>query len=218
MEKRGSASFFGGPNFDNQIFLPITTFQKFYGGQNRNYTISVKAPDQEKMDDFKYDIIGEMRKIRKLRPVEEDNFAINTMDTLIDAYNNIMGVVMLIGLVITGISLFVGGIGVMNIMFVSVTERTREIGIRKAIGARRRSILTQFLLESCTICLIGGVMGVALSFGVAALIDAYILPASVSLPIVVIALLISMLTGILAGFIPAYRASRMDPISSLRYE
>jgi len=218
MEKRGSASFFGGPNFDNQIFLPITSFQKLFGGQNRNYTISVKAPDQEEMEDFKYDLIGEMRKIRKLRPVEEDNFAINTMDTLINAYNNVMGVVVLIGLIITGISLFVGGIGVMNIMFVSVTERTREIGIRKAIGARRRSILTQFLLESCTICLIGGFLGVGLSFGVASLINAYFLPASVSLPIVIIALLISMLTGIVAGFIPAYRASRLDPIIALRYE
>ncbi len=218
MEKRGSASFFGGPNFDNQIFLPITSFQKFFGGQNRNYTISVKAPNQEEMENFKYDLIGEMRKIRKLRPVEEDNFAINTMDTLINAYNNVMGVVVLIGLIITGISLFVGGIGVMNIMFVSVTERTREIGIRKAIGARRRSILTQFLLESCTICLIGGIIGVGLSFGVAALINTYFLPASISLPIVIIALLVSMLTGIVAGFIPAYRASRLDPILALRYE
>jgi putative ABC transport system permease protein len=159
-----------------------------------------------------------MRKIRKLRPVEEENFAINTMDTLISAYNNVMGVVVMIGLIITGISLFVGGIGVMNIMFVSVTERTREIGIRKAIGARRRSILTQFLMESCTICLIGGVMGVAVSFGVAEVINAYILPASVSLPIILAALLISMITGVVAGFIPAFRASRMDPITSLRYE
>ncbi len=218
MEKRGGASFFGGPNFDNQIFIPISSLQKYFGGQNRNYTISVKAPDQKGFEDFRYELIGEMRKIRKLRPVEEENFAINTMDTLISAYNNVMGVVVMIGLIITGISLFVGGIGVMNIMFVSVTERTREIGIRKAIGARRRSILTQFLLESCTICLIGGVTGVILSFGVAALMNAYILPASVSLPIVVTALLISMLTGVVAGFIPAYRASRMDPIMSLRYE
>ena len=218
MEKRGSASFFGGPNFDNQIFVPITSFQKFFGGQNRNYTISVKAPNQEEMENFRYDLIGEMRKIRKLRPVEEDNFAINTMDTLINAYNNVMGVVVMIGLIITGISLFVGGIGVMNIMFVSVTERTREIGIRKAIGARRRSILTQFLLESCTICLLGGIMGVIISFGIAALMNAYLLPASVSLPIIGVALFISMLTGVLAGFIPAFRASRLDPIMSLRYE
>jgi putative ABC transport system permease protein len=218
MEKRGSAGFFGGPNFDNQIFVPITTFIKFFGGAERNFTISVKAPSQESMDNFEYEIIGEMRKIRKLKPVEKDNFSINTMDTLIDAYNNVMGVVVLIGLTITGISLFVGGIGVMNIMFVSVTERTREIGIRKAIGAKKRSILTQFLFESSTICMVGGIIGVILSFFVAELIDKLLLPAKISFPIVLVALIVSILTGVVAGFIPAYRASRMNPIDALRYE
>ncbi len=218
MEKQGSAGFFGGPNFDNQIFIPITTFQKYFGGQNRNYTISVKAPAQESLDDFQYELIGEMRKIRKLKPFEKENFSINTMDSLIQVYNNVMGVVVLIGLVITGISLFVGGIGVMNIMFVSVTERTREIGIRKAIGAKKRSILTQFLFEASAICMIGGFIGVILSFAVAAIIDKYVLPASVSIPIVLIALVISIMTGVVSGFIPAYRASRLNPIEALRYE
>jgi putative ABC transport system permease protein len=218
MEKLGSAGFFGGPNFDNQVFIPITTFEKYFGGRDRNYTISVKAPGQAGMADFRYELIGEMRKIRKLKPSEKDNFALNTMDTLIQAYNNVMGVMVLIGLGITGISLFVGGIGVMNIMFVSVTERTREIGIRKAIGAKKRSILVQFLFESSTICMIGGVIGVVLSFGVAALINQYVMPASVSLPIIFVALLISVLTGVISGFIPAYRASRLNPIEALRYE
>jgi putative ABC transport system permease protein len=218
MEKRGSAGFFGGPNFDNQIFIPITTLIKYYGSQNRGYTIAVKAPSQETLANFEYDVIGEMRKIRKLKPTEKDNFSLNSMDTLIDVYNNIMGVVVLIGLVITGISLFVGGIGVMNIMFVSVTERTREIGIRKAIGARKRVILTQFLFESSTICLIGGTIGVIISFGVAALIDKFVMPASISLPIVIAALIISIATGVVSGFIPAFRASRLKPIDALRYE
>jgi putative ABC transport system permease protein len=218
MEKQGSAGFFGGPNFDNQIYIPITTFQKYFGGQNRDYMISVKAPSQESISDFEYELIGEMRKIRKLKPNERENFAINTMDTLINAYNNVMGVVVLIGLIITGISLFVGGIGVMNIMFVSVTERTREIGIRKAIGAKKRSILTQFLFESSVICMIGGIIGVLLSFGVAELINRYLLPASVSMPIVLVALVISVLTGVVSGLVPAYRASRLNPIVALRYE
>jgi len=218
MEKQGSAGFFGGPNFDSQIFIPISTFEKFFGSTNRNYTIAVKAPSQESMANFEYDLIGEMRKIRKQKPTEENNFALNTMDTLIDAYNNVMGIVVLVGLLITGMSLFVGGIGVMNIMFVSVTERTREIGIRKAIGAKKRSILTQFLFESSTICMIGGILGVLLSFGVAALINEYVLPASISLPIVIVALLISVLTGVVAGFIPAWRASKLHPIDALRYE
>jgi len=218
MEKLGSAGFFNGPNFDNQIFIPITSLSKFFGNRNRGYTIAVKAPDQAELSNFEYELIGEMRKIRKLKPTGKDNFSINSMDSLIDVYNEVMGVIILIGFIITGISLFVGGIGVMNIMFVSVTERTREIGIRKAIGARRRIILRQFLYESSAICLLGGALGVLLSFGVAALINKFVLPASVSLPIVIIALVISILTGIVSGFIPAYRASRLNPIEALRYE
>ena len=97
-----------------------------------------------------------MRKIRRLRPTQPDNFSINKLDTLVGTFNNVMGVVLLVGLIVTSISLFVGAVGVMNIMFVSVTERTREIGIRKAIGATRRSILLQFLFESSAICLLGG--------------------------------------------------------------
>lgn len=218
MEKEGSAGVFGGPNFDRRVFLPIRTFLKAYGGSNRRFDIAVKAPSQELLEDFRYELTGEMRKIRKLKPTEPDDFSINTMDTLMDAYNNVMGVIVLIGLVITSISLFVGGIGVMNIMFVSVTERTREIGIRKAIGAKRRSILTQFLFESSTICLIGGIFGVGLSFGLAALINKFLMPATISLPIVLIALIISILVGVFSGIIPAYRASRLNPIEALRYE
>jgi putative ABC transport system permease protein len=218
MEKQGSAGFFGGPNFDRQIFVPISTFMKAYGSSNRQFNIAVKAPSQEDMTDFKYELIGEMRKIRKLKPTEQDNFSINTMDTLMNAYNNVMGVVMIIGLIITSISLFVGGIGVMNIMFVSVTERTREIGIRKAVGAKRRVILTQFLFESSAICLVGGTIGVVLSFGIAALINKLLLPAAVSMSIVVVALTISILVGIFSGIIPAFRASRLNPIEALRYE
>ncbi len=119
--------------------------------------IAVKAPRQEALGDLEFEVIGEMRKIRQLRPTEPDNFSINKLDTLVGTFNNVMGVVLLVGLIVTGISLFVGAIGVMNIMFVSVTERTREIGIRKAIGATRRSILLQFLFESSAICLVGRV-------------------------------------------------------------
>lgn len=218
MEKQGSAGFFGGPNFDRQIFVPISAFMKAFGGNNREFNVAVKAPGQESMTDFRYELVGEMRKIRKLKPSEPDDFSINTMDTLMNAYNNIMRVVVLIGLIITSISLFVGGIGVMNIMFVSVTERTREIGIRKAIGAKRRIILTQFLFESSAICLTGGLIGVVVSFGIAALINKFVLPASVSIPIVIIALFISFTVGVLSGIIPAFRASRLNPIEALRYE
>jgi putative ABC transport system permease protein len=218
MEKQGSAGFFGGPNFDRRVFIPISTFIKAYGATNRGFDIAVKAPSQDEMDNFKYEIIGEMRKIRKLKPTETDNFSINSMNTLMAAYNNVMGVIILIGLVITSISLFVGGIGVMNIMFVSVTERTREIGIRKAIGARRRTILTQFLFESSSICLVGGFLGLLLSFGVASLINKLLMPASVSLGIAMVAISVSIFVGVISGIIPAFRASRLDPIEALRYE
>ncbi|GAB4341592.1 MAG: ABC transporter permease [Calditrichia bacterium] len=218
MEKQGSAGFFGGPNFDAQIFIPITTFMKVYGGRQRNFTIAVKAPEGVSLEEYQYEIIGTMRKIRKLGPMEKDDFSINTMDTLVSAYNSVMGVVVLIGLVITSISLFVGGIGVMNIMFVSVTERTREIGIRKAIGATRKLILTQFLFESSVICLLGGLIGLGLSYGIAALINKMLLPAQVSPAIVTVAILVSLLVGISSGIIPAFRAARLNPIEALRYE
>ena len=218
MEKQGSSGFFGGPNFDRQIFVPISTFMKAFGSRNRQFDIAVKAPSQESMQDFRYEIIGEMRKIRKLKPTEKDDFSINSMDTLMNAYNNVMGVVILIGLVVTSISLFVGGIGVMNIMFISVTERTREIGIRKALGAKRRVILSQFLFEASAICLTGGLLGLIVSFGVTSLINKFVLPAAVSMPIAIIALLISILVGVLSGIIPAFRASRLNPIEALRYE
>ena len=218
MEKQGGGGFFGGPNFDRQIFIPITSFNKAYGSRNREFTIAVKAPSQEQLADFRFELIGEMRKIRGLRPTDEDNFSINSMDSLMNAYNTVMGVVLIIGLIITSFSLFVGGIGVMNVMLVSVTERTREIGIRKAIGARRNMILTEFLLESCGICTIGGSIGLLLSYGIAALINKLVMPAVVSLPVIMIAIGVSFVVGIVSGLMPAMRAARLNPIDALQYE
>ena len=219
MEKQGG-SFMGGPNFDRQVFIPITTYVRVFGGRRGHVdvNIAVKAPSQAEMADLEYEVKGEMRKVRGLRPAQADNFSINKLDTLVGTFNNVMGVMLLVGLVVTSFSLFVGAVGVMNIMIVSVTERTREIGIRKAIGATRRSILLQFLFESSAICLLGGTIGIVLAAGVTAVLNASVMPASLSLPIVGIAVLVSILVGIIAGVAPAWRGARLDPIEALRYE
>ena len=218
MELQGGSTF-GGPNFDQQVFIPISTFTKVFGGRRfMDVDIAVKAPSIGDMDDLEYEVIGEMRKIRKLRPAEKDNFSINKLDSLMGAFNSIVGAVLGIGLLVTSIALFVGGIGVMNIMFVSVTERTREIGIRKAIGAKRYSILMQFLFESAVICMIGGIIGITIASGLTAVINATLMPASISPGILITAVITSVLVGVFAGFVPAYKGSRLDPIDALRYE
>ena len=217
MEKEGGGTF-GGPNYDRRIYVPITSFIKAYGSRNRQFSIAVKAPTQSDLENFRYELIGQMRQIRNLSPTAEDDFSINSMDTLLDAYNSVMGVIIIIGFIITSFSLFVGSIGLMNIMFVSVTERTREIGIRMAIGAKRKTVLLEFLLEASSISIMGGLFGLVLSYGIAALINKLLMPASVSPFIVSIAIFISFIIGILSGLIPALRASRLNPIDAFRYE
>jgi putative ABC transport system permease protein len=219
MEEQGGSTF-GGPNFDRQVFVPISSFVKNFGGRRfTDVDIAVKAPAIGSIEDLEYEVIGEMRKIRQLRPAEPENFSINKLDSLLGAFNSIVGAVLGIGLLVTSIALFVGGIGVMNIMFVSVTERTREIGIRKAIGAKRRSILMQFLFESAAICLIGGVIGIAIAAALTAVINATgMMPASLSPGIMITSVVVAIAVGVLAGLVPAYKGSKLDPIDALRYE
>jgi len=126
-------------------------------------------------------------------------------------------VMAVVGLFITGLSLFVGGIGIMNIMYVSVSERTREIGIRKAIGAKRRTILLQFLVESALLCIMGGLIGLGIAYPLSLVVDQFV-PTAMPFSVVFLAIAISLVVGVVSGFLPAFRASKMDPVEALRYE
>jgi putative ABC transport system permease protein len=159
-----------------------------------------------------------MRRIRGLKYSERDDFSINQQEGLLARINQTVGTIQIAGFVITGLALFVGAIGIMNIMFVSVKERTREIGVRKAIGAKNRTILGQFISEAAIICLIGGLIGLGIAIMGSMIIAQFDFPVSVSADAVILAISISIITGVLSGFAPAYTASKMDPVDSLRYE
>jgi putative ABC transport system permease protein len=209
---------FLGHNQDAMAIIPISCFDRSFGSE-RGLMVGVKVKEGLELEEAKEELRGAVRKVRNLRPMESDDFAINEQKMLDDIYRKMTGNLYLVFIGVSLISLVVGGIGIMNIMLVSVTERTREIGIRKALGARRRTVLLQFLIESLMLSSLGGCCGVALGFLVAYVVDAITpLPASPSLFAVFSGLCFSSLVGVAFGIYPAYRASRLDPIVALRYE
>jgi len=208
----------GNFNPDRQVFVPIgVLFKHFVNSNFRSVTIDVKAPNNNMVGEVRDEAIGVMRKVRGLRLGEDNDFSVNQQEGLMENYNSTVGVISAGGFFITGLSLFVGAIGIMNIMFVSVKERTREIGVRKAIGAKRRTILAQFLMESSAICLLGGLIGLINAVLLSMLVNQF-LPTSVQYEAVLIAIVISLIVGVLAGFAPAWQASKLDPVEALRYE
>jgi putative ABC transport system permease protein len=213
LEKQGTML---GWSLDNRIIVPLRQFLAEIWSRPP-IEIQVKVKGLVQLDEAKEELHQTMRHVRHLAPNQGDDFAINQQDQIVEMFHRVTGRIAIIGLCITSLSLFVGGIGIMNIMFVSVAERTREIGIRKAIGAKRRTILLQFLIEAACICLIGGFIGVSIAW-LATLAVKHILPTTLSLNIVVMALLVSLMTGLISGFLPAWRAARMNPVDALRNE
>ena len=213
LEKQGK--FLGLFSVDNQAILPLGAYKRLFSRRGW-MRLSVKVPEQ-KIEEGMDELSAVMRHIRGLKPSEKNDFAINQTKAFEKQYNTLKVAIGGTGLFITLLSLIVGGIGIMNIMFVSVKERTREIGVRKAIGATRGMILGQFLMEAVTICFIAGLVGLFLAY-VSSIFINKIFPSTLPLGLSISAIVMSMVVGVLSGFIPAYQASKLDPIDSLRYE
>ncbi len=216
-------SAFGG-SFDHYILIPVTTFLDTYGMVNRNgfsrsVNITVRAKTPELAPDALEETRQLMRRVRGVKANEEDNFDFYSSESLISEFNQMTQGVKLAAFTIGIIALVVAGIGIMNIMLVSVTERTKEIGIRKSLGARRRSILLQFLLEAVILCNIGGIAGVMVGFGVGNVVTLFA-PFDVNVPMewAVIGLVFCSAVGIGFGLLPAIRASKLNPVDALSYE
>ncbi len=211
-------SFLGLFSWDSMVAMPLTTYRRYYRvGEDGEIRVQV---DGTRMAEAREELQGLMRRLRMLGPEKRDDFTINEQGTIRAQLDPIKNGVALAGLFITGLALFVGAIGIMNITYVSVKERTKEIGTRKALGARRRTILLQFLIEAVAICFVGGVFGLTLAAGLTSVVGAVApsFPLVFSTSLVVTGLAVSVFTGIFSGFAPAWAASKLDPVVALRYE
>jgi putative ABC transport system permease protein len=208
-----------GQSRDNFVGLPITTLMKYFRYEKDGLEIIAVPRQSGMLGETIEQISSVLRQRRKVPYGKPNDFAVMTQDTMVDLYNQLTGAAYLVMIVISSIGLLVGGIGVMNIMLVSVKERTREIGIRKAIGARSGDILKQFLIEAIFLTGVGGILGVLAGFAIALIVKAATpLPATVSPWSVVLGLSVSVAIGLFFGIFPAQKAAHMDPIESLRYE
>jgi putative ABC transport system permease protein len=216
LESKGGAM---GGDQDNFAILPLTTGLNRFGRWYRTLDILVQAKDQEHYDDTVEEVRGILRVVRKVPPGKEDDFDIYSNDSLIQQFNSFTLAVRVGVMVVSSISLLAAGVGIMNIMLVSVTERTREIGIRRAVGAKKRNIMSQFIMEAIVICEVGGVMGVILGI-IGGNLTAFYLKLTPTIPVdwTIIGLVVCSFVGLVFGTYPAYKAANLDPIESLRYE
>jgi putative ABC transport system permease protein len=212
-------TFLGLFSWDSMVALPLAAFNKYFSAKTES-DVRVKVKDKTRLGDAKDELIGLMRRVRGLPPEKKDDFSINEQQAFKSTLDPVKNSIAIAGLFITGLSLFVGAIGIMNITFVSVKERTKEIGTRKALGARRRTILLQFLIESTALCLFGGFIGLVFAylmcFGIGQAFPSF--PIHFSVGLVIVSMIVSVLTGLFSGFAPAWTASRLDPVTALRYE
>jgi putative ABC transport system permease protein len=208
--------FGGGPNNDSVIFIPYSVMHTMYPGQEDHFiTVSATSGNLDKMIDQVTEL---MRRRRNVPADQPDSFSINTPSGIIETFSGILKVVAFVIVPITSVALLVGGIGVMNIMLVSVTERTKEIGIRRAIGARKMDIVTQFLLEAMTLTGLGGLLGIGFGFAVSGILKVIKFPSAIPMMWVGIGFAVSVGIGLIFGMYPAVKAARLDPIEALRYE
>src|SRR6266576_2583565 len=215
-KKQGSAL---GTSLDNWIIIPLTTYKKNYGNQQDSLRVTSRAGSVAKIQESVDEVRQIMRGRHHIAYAKADDFAIETSDSFLSLWKDISGSFFAVTIAIASISLVVGGIVIMNIMLVSVTERTREIGVRKAIGAKRSNILAQFLIEAVTLSGVGGVIGVLFGTGLSLLMRYGLkMPAVLSLFWIATALILCALIGIVFGVYPAWKAARLDPVEALRYE
>ena len=209
-----------GYDFDDLVVMPYTTVMKRLSGADYFGEIKLSCANPADNDYTVTEIMQIMRSIHGLSPDDPDDVAINVQSETVEQLSDILSIVVLVLSIIAGISLLVGGIGIMNIMYVTVTERTREIGLRKAIGARRSNIMLQFLTESVVLSLTGGLLGILLGLGIYALAAAIIeqLPFALNVGAILISFLVCTAVGLFFGWYPARKASNLDPIQAIRYE
>lgn len=213
-----AASLFGGGN-EARLAIPHSTFEKVADYWKGWMSISVMPVEGVTVGEAQDQVVAALRGSRGLKPAQENNFAILTQDRILETFDSMTSAFFLVMLALSSVGLMVGGVGVVAIMMISVTERTREIGVRKALGATRREVLFQFLVEAATLTLVGGVVGMMLGGLIALAINKLTpIPAAVPLWSVVVALLASIVTGIMFGMYPANKASKLDPVEALRYE